>query len=106
MVSHYPLTKDKMSNGIQHGIITVICWVIVASILGIILVDTYAIWKNRGATDTISAHLRNWNSATGGLLALTSAGLWVHLFVGLPQSWAEKEAIPFRQSAYDSIVHR
>lgn len=95
-----------MTTDVQHGIITVICWVIVASILGIILVDTYAIWINRGATDTISAHLRNWNSATGGLLALTSAALWLHLFVGLPQSWTENEAIPFRQSSYDAIVRR
>jgi succinate dehydrogenase hydrophobic anchor subunit len=84
---------------------TVTTWGVVIIFLGIILLDTYAVWKNKGATDTISAHLRNWNSATGGLLALTSAALWVHLFVGLPASWTETAAIPFRQSEYDRLVH-
>lgn len=95
-----------MTNAFQHDAITVICWVIVLSIIGIIFVDTYAIWKNQGATDTISAHLRNWNAATGGLLALTSGALWVHLFIGLPASWTENASIPFQQPAYESIVRR
>jgi sulfite exporter TauE/SafE len=90
---------------VQGDGVTVISWGVVVIILGIILLDTYAIWKNRGATDTISAHLRNWNAATGGLLALSSAALWIHLFIGLPKSWSDKAAIPFRQADYDKLVH-
>ena len=88
---------------VQTSLVTAVSWGVVVVILGVIALDVYAIWKNRGATDTISAHLRNWNAATGGLLALSSAALWVHLFIGLPASWTEKASVPFRQAEYDRL---
>lgn len=77
-----------------------VSWAVVLLVAAVIALDVWAIVQKKGATDTISAHLRNWNANTGGVLALLSAALWIHLFVRLPFTWSEASARPMVASSY------
>ncbi len=84
----------------QRVWINVVAWSVVLLVSSVIAVDVWAIVAKRGATDTISAHLRNWNANTGGVLALFSAALWIHLFVRLPFTWTEAAGRPMVAESY------
>lgn len=42
---------------------------------------------NQESGDTVSEVVRSANRASGGLVSLLSAALWIHFFVTLPESW-------------------
>jgi len=85
-----------MNSNLQNAIVHVVAATIVIVTVAVIIMDSYAIYNNQAATGTISDQLRYWNAETGGLLALTSLGLWIHLFVKLPYFWTEKAARDLR----------
>ena len=41
---------------------------------------------------TISGISRIWNAKTGGLLALTIAAVYIHIFLPLPRFWTDPRA--------------
>jgi hypothetical protein len=84
----------------QNVAVNVVSWSIIALLASVIALDAWAIVRKQGATDTISAHLRNWNAATGGVISLFTAALWIHLFARLPRSWTEAAAHPFGAASY------
>jgi hypothetical protein len=85
--------------------VVAVSWAVALLVSAVIVLDVWAIVQKKGATDTISAHLRNWNANTGGVLALLSAALWIHLFVRLPFTWSEAAARPMVASSYASTTH-
>lgn len=84
--------------------VAVVSWMLGLLVVSVVVLDVWAIINNKGATDTISAHLRNWNANTGGVLALVSLALWIHLFVRLPFTWTEASARPLVASSYTSAL--
>ena len=84
----------------QKVLVNVVAWSVVLMIGAIVALDIWAIVRKQGATDTISAHIRNWNAGTGGVLALFSAALWIHLCARLPFTWTESASKPFKATSY------
>lgn len=60
----------------------------------VVLVLVVAVEVRGIATDgpTISGISRIWNAKTGGLLALTLAAVYIHMFVPLPRMWTDARA--------------
>lgn len=85
-----------MDSNVQNFTIKSISFLIIFFTIAVIVMDSYALYHNQGATKTISAQLRNWNAESGGLIALSSLGLWIHLFVKLPYFWTEEAANDLR----------
>lgn len=85
-----------MNSNLQTALVHITAGTIVVVTLAVIIMDSYAIYNNQAATGTISDQLRYWNAETGGLLALSALGLWIHLFVKLPYFWTEKAARDLR----------
>jgi|GEM_PF-6935658 len=85
-----------MNSNLQDSLIHLVAAMVVIITVGVVIMDTYAIYNNQGSTKTISDQLRYWNAETGGLLALGSLGLWIHLFVKLPYFWTEEAASGIR----------
>lgn len=64
------------------------------TLLIVLLYDAYltAISSN----DTLSNVISDFNSQTGGLIALAIAALWIHWFFPLPQTWL---SVPNRENS-------
>lgn len=85
-----------MNNNVQDSLVFIVSASVIVITVGVIILDTYAIYHNQASSGTISDKIRYWNAETGGLLALGSLGLWIHLFVKLPYFWTEKAARDIR----------
>jgi hypothetical protein len=57
-----------------------------------LLWDAYLV--SQTSKNTMSRVISDFNSTTGGLLALLMAALWIHWFVPLPASWVGKDFLP------------
>lgn len=61
----------------------------IAVLLIVLIWDAYL--TARQSRDTMSNVITTFNQATGGLVALAIASLWVHWFLPLPRAWISDE---------------